>query len=136
MVEAPRKTYLLWGVEPGFDSNFPSRCVKALHASDKVITFAAFAASGLYEFSDVILPLAPMPESEGSMVNLDGAVLSWPAAGKPSGQARAGWKILRRLGGELGLEGFGQVGLEDVRNDMRAAAAVAPTCTAMRSTGY
>jgi NADH-quinone oxidoreductase subunit G len=121
MVEAPRKTYLLWGVEPGFDSNFPSRCVKALHAADKVITFAAFAASGLYEFSDVILPLAPMPESEGSMVNFEGASLAFAAAVKARGEARPGWRILRRLGEALGLDGFDQVTLADVHASLEAA---------------
>ncbi|MEJ2385249.1 MAG: molybdopterin-dependent oxidoreductase, partial [Xanthomonadales bacterium] len=121
MVENPRKTYLLWGVEPGFDSNAPARCVKALHAADKVITFAAFAASGLYEFSDVILPLAPMPESEGSMVNYEGTSLTFATAGKARGEARPGWRILRRLGEVLGLEGFDQVTLADVRASLEAA---------------
>jgi NADH-quinone oxidoreductase subunit G len=121
MVETPRKTYLLWGVEPGFDSNFPSRCVKALHAADKVITFAAFAASGLYEFSDVILPLAPMPESEGSMVNFEGGTLAFTAAAKARGEARPGWRILRRLGEALGLAGFDQVSLADVVASLEAA---------------
>ena len=121
MVEAPRKTYLLWGVEPGFDSNVPSRCVKALHAADKVITFAAFAASGLYEFSDVILPLAPMPESEGSMVNYEGRSLAFAAAGKACGEARPGWRILRRLGEALELDGFDQVTLADVHASLEAA---------------
>ncbi len=122
MVANPLKTYLLWGVEPGFDSNFPSRCVKALHAADKVVTFAAFAASGLYEFSDVILPLAPMPESEGGMLNLDGDELTFAAAGKAGGAARPGWRILRRLGEALGLAGFDQVTLDDVRASLAAAA--------------
>ena len=138
MVEAPRKTYLLWGVEPGFDSNVPSRCVKALHAADKVITFAAFAASGLYEFSDVILPLAPMPESEGSMVNYDGTTLAFAAAGKARGEARPGWRILRRLGATLGLDGFDQVTLADVQAGLQAAqqgeaGAVAPRALPERS---
>jgi len=135
MLGASLKAYLLWGIEPGFDIANPAAAVKALRGADKVVIVASHAASGLYEMGDVILPLAPQPESEGSMINLDGTVLSWNAAGKPSGQARAGWKILRRLGGELGLEGFGQVGLEDVRNDMRAAAADAAAPVELRLNG-
>ena len=120
MLESPLGAYLLWGIEPGFDVANPSHAVKTLRGAGKVIIAASHAASGLYEMGDVILPLAPQPESEGSMVNYDGTVLNFGAAAKALGQARAGWKILRRLGGALKLEGFSQVSLDDVQNDMRA----------------
>ncbi len=55
-----------------------------------------------------ILPLAPLAESEGSLVNLDGTHLPFKAAGKASGEARPGWKILRKLGSEMNLDGFQQ----------------------------
>ncbi len=122
MFAASLKAYVLWGIEPGFDVANPAHSVKTLRGADKVIIIASHAASGLYEMGDVILPLAPLPESEGSMVNLDGSVLSFKAATKASGQARAGWKILRKLGAELKLDGFGQVSLSDVQKDMQLAA--------------
>ena len=123
MLESPLAAYVLWGIEPGFDVANPSQAVKTLRGGGKVIIVASHAASGLYEMGDVILPLAPQPESEGSMVNYDGSVLAFAAAARPSGQARAGWKILRKLGGQLGLEGFSQVSLAEVQNDMQLALA-------------
>jgi NADH-quinone oxidoreductase subunit G len=121
MVESPLQAYLLWGIEPGFDINFPIRAVKALNGAAKVVTVASYAASGLYEFSDVILPLAPVAESEGSVINLDGDLLGFSAAARASGEARAGWKILRKLGELLALEGFDQVSLAEVHSAMTEA---------------
>jgi NADH-quinone oxidoreductase subunit G len=123
MLAAPLKSYILWGIEPGFDINNPSRAVKTLRAADSIIAVASYATSGLREFADVILPLAPHAESEGSMVNFDGDVLGFAAAARPGGESRPGWKILRRLGGELGLDGFDQVGLAELQSDMEAAIA-------------
>ena len=121
MLESSLKCYVLWGIEPGFDIDNPSRAVGALNGADSVIAVASFATSGLREFADVILPLAPQPESEGSMVNFDGDVLTFAAATKAGGESRPGWKILRRLGGEMGLEGFDQVSLAGVQSDMQKA---------------
>ena len=138
MLESPLKAYLLWGIEPGFDVASPAASVKALRGAGKVVIAATHAASGLYEMGDVILPLAPQPESEGSMVNYDGTVLPFEPAAKASGQARAGWKVLRRLGGELELDGFDQVSLVDVQIGMQDAtrgASAAPSEPALGETG-
>ena len=42
-----------------------------LPQAEKVIA-VSFATDSLREVADVILPLAPIAESEGSLVNLDG----------------------------------------------------------------
>ncbi|MBT8058939.1 MAG: NADH-quinone oxidoreductase subunit NuoG [Gammaproteobacteria bacterium] len=118
MLESPRRLYLLWDLEPDYDIDDPARAVRALEAADTVIAVAAFATDKLKQLADVILPLAPHAESEGSLLNFNGDAVTFVTAGKPSGEARAGWKILRRLGGELGLGGFGQAGLNEVRTDM------------------
>jgi NADH-quinone oxidoreductase subunit G len=121
MLEAPRQAYLLWGIEPEFDIDNPARARQALAAAETVIAVTPFATDSLRDIADLILPLAPHPEAEGSLVNLDGTAMSFAAAGKPSGAARSGWKILRRLGGELGLTGFDQVSLADVQVAMLGA---------------
>jgi NADH-quinone oxidoreductase subunit G len=121
MLDSPRQCYVIWGIEPGFDIDGPMRAVQAIKGAGKTIAVASWAASGLYEFADVILPLAPTPESEGSIINLDGTSLAFAAAGKATGEARPGWKILRRLGGELNLDGFSQVSLAEVQSDFDAA---------------
>ena len=121
MLESALKCYVLWGIEPGFDIDNPGQAVQALKGAENVIAVASYATSGLREFAKLILPLAPQPESEGSMVNFDGNHLAYSAAGKAGGEARPGWKILRRLGAEMGLQGFGQVTLAEVQADLLAA---------------
>jgi NADH-quinone oxidoreductase subunit G len=121
MLESPRKAYLLWGFEPDFDVDDPARAMRALAAAETVIAVASFATDSLRAAADVILPLAPHAEGEGSLVDYDGDTLYFAAAAKPGGEARSGWKILRKLGEELGLSGFAQVYLAEVRSDLQHA---------------
>jgi len=120
MLESPRQAYLLWDLEPGLDLANPQLARKALDAAGQVVAVAAFAGDSLRSVADVILPLAPWPESEGSMINLDGRSLALESAGRASGECRPGWKILRALGHELGLEGFAQMSLDEVRDELQA----------------
>jgi NADH-quinone oxidoreductase subunit G len=121
MFEDPRKCYLLWDFEVEYDTGNPAQAIAALGAAEKVIAIGAFATDSTREVADIILPLAPLAESEGSLMNLDGSTMKYAAAGKVSGAARPGWKILRRLGDELGLEGFNQVSLGELQAQMDEA---------------
>jgi NADH-quinone oxidoreductase subunit G len=121
MFEDPRKCYLLWEFEPEFDAGNPAQAMQALGAAEKVIAFCSFATDSTRAVADIILPVAPLAESEGSLVNLDGSTMKYAPAGRVSGEARAGWKILRRLGSDLGLEGFNQVSLGELQAQMGAA---------------
>ena len=130
MLEDPRSCYLLWGIEPDFDIDNPARAMSALRKADKVIAVASHASQNLSEVADVILPLAPLAESEGSLFNLDGTAMSVKAAGKALGEAKPGWKILRRIGSEMGLEGFHQFSVEEVSADLLAESDSAGTTPA------
>ena len=121
MFNDPRKCYLLWDFEAEYDTDNPAQAMQALGAAEKVIAFCSFATDSTREVADIILPLAPLAESEGSLVNLDGGTMKYAPAGRVSGEARPGWKILRRLGHELGLEGFNQVDLGELQAQMGAA---------------
>jgi NADH-quinone oxidoreductase subunit G len=118
MLNEPRKAYLLWDFEPDFDTVDPARTQQALGAADKVVAVTTFATGTMGSLADVILPLAPWQESEGTMHNIDGEATLAEPVGQASGECRPGWKILRRLGAELGMEGFDQVNIEDVRVQM------------------
>ncbi len=121
MFNDPRKCYLLWDFEAEYDTGNPSQAMQALGAAEKVIAFCSFATDSTRAVADIILPLAPLAESEGSLVNLDGSTMKYAPAGRVSGEARPGWKILRRLGHELGLEGFNQVDLGELQAQMGEA---------------
>ncbi|MDT8450193.1 MAG: NADH-quinone oxidoreductase subunit NuoG [Wenzhouxiangellaceae bacterium] len=101
-----RKGFVLFDLEPEFDTANPADARRALGEADVVIALTTFAGTDLLETADVLLPLAPVPETDGSYVNADGRRQWLKAAGKPPENVREGWKILRVLGGELGLDGF------------------------------
>ena len=56
--------------------------------------------------SAAILPITPFLETSGTFVNTEGRVQSFHGACRPLGESRPGWKVLRVLGGLLGLDGF------------------------------
>ena len=118
MLATPLKKYLLWDIEPEFDLANPANAMHALDSAESVLAVSAFASEGLKAVADVILPLAPLAESEGLFYTLDGQSFVVDAAVSASGQARPGWKILRRLGAELELDGFTQVDIASLREEM------------------
>ncbi|NOR19763.1 MAG: NADH-quinone oxidoreductase subunit G [Xanthomonadales bacterium] len=122
MLSSELKAYLLWDIEPEYDVANPAMANKALSSAEVVVAVTSFASEGLKKIADVILPLAPLAESEGLFYTLDGQSFSIEAAVGAAGQAKPGWKILRRLGAELELDGFSQVNMAGLRQEMLAEA--------------
>ena len=120
MLATSLKSYLLWDIEPRFDAANPALALEALSSAEHVVAVAAFAGEGLRSFADIILPLAPMAESEGLFYSLDGQSFDVEPAVKASGLSKPGWKILRQLGHALELEGFGQVDRSGLQQEMLA----------------
>ncbi|MGN6383707.1 MAG: NADH-quinone oxidoreductase subunit NuoG [Dyella sp.] len=127
MLTKPRKGYVLYGVEPPHDFAEGEAALKALLAADTVVAFAAYASPALRDVADVILPIALLPESEGTLVNVDGVAQQQLAGAKAPGQARSGWKVLRALGGLLQFAGFEFDDLAGLRAGMTERAAGAAT---------
>jgi len=120
MLDTPVKTYLLWDVEPEFDFANPALAMEALASAESVVAVSSFVSEGLKAVAEVILPLAPLAESEGLFYRLDGQSQAVKPAVTASGNARPGWKILRVLGSGLELEGFSQVDVVSLRDEMLA----------------
>lgn len=119
MLTEPLDTYLLWDFEPDRDTSNPAMTMAALEQAKNVVAVSSFAGESLLAQADIILPLAPWVETGGTHYNLDGAALVADAAGTLSGQSRPGWKILRRLGAEMELDGFDQVNIEALHSEMK-----------------
>ncbi|OGI47509.1 MAG: NADH-quinone oxidoreductase subunit G [Candidatus Muproteobacteria bacterium RIFCSPHIGHO2_01_FULL_65_16] len=130
MLREPRQAYLLLGVEPELDGISGARALAAMQAAQFVAMLTTFKPSPFrtraVEYADVLLPLAPFTETAGTFVNAEGRRQEFNGAVAPLGQARPGWKILRVLGNLLGLSGFEQADIEDVRREIDTGA-VAPT---------
>ena len=114
MLADPRAAYVIYGIEPGLDFAAASQARKALGAA-KVVAFSHFACQSTRAVADVILPIGLLPEIEATLVNVDGIAQSTVAGGKLPADARPGWRVLRALGGQLGLPEFEFVDLAELR---------------------
>ncbi|WP_433851229.1 NADH-quinone oxidoreductase subunit NuoG [Stenotrophomonas nitritireducens] len=114
MLAQPRKAYVLYGIEPGLDFADSAAARKAL-AGAKVVAFSHFACVSTRDVADLILPIGALPEIDATLTNLDGREQQARAGGKLPGEAREGWRVLRALGGDLQLAGFGFTDLAGLR---------------------
>ncbi len=105
MLREPRSAYVIFGIEPGLDFADQRAALKAL-GDAQVVAFSQFACKSTRAVADVILPIAALPEIEATLTNLEGVDQNTSAAGKPPGQARPGWRVLRALADALALPGF------------------------------
>ena len=128
MLRHPLKAWLLFGVEPEFDC-LDGAAASAMEASEFVVMLTTFKPSAYrthaVEYASVWLPLAPFTETDGTFVNAEGRAQSFAAAAPPLGESRPGWKILRMLGHMMGLSGFEQNRIEEVRSELNQPAATA-----------
>lgn len=105
MLAERRSAYVIYGIEPGLDFADQAKAMQALGAA-QVVAFSHFACQSTRSVADVILPIGALAEIDASLTNLDGREQRAVAAGRLPGDARAGWRVLRALGGELGVAGF------------------------------
>jgi NADH-quinone oxidoreductase subunit G len=124
MIREPLAAYLLLGVEPELDCLEGGRARLAMEAAEFVVMMTPFAPASAptaaMQYADVLLPLAPFTETDGTFVNCEGRWQSFTAAVRPLGEARPGWKILRVLGSRMGQPGFDYSTLEEVRTEIGA----------------
>jgi NADH-quinone oxidoreductase subunit G len=130
MLSRPRKGYLLYGCEVPYDFADGAAATRALDAADVVVAFAAFADEALRQVADVILPIGLLPEIDATLTNLDGTAQTVVAGAKPPGHARAGWRVLRALGAELGLDGFDFNEVAELRERMSGTSSDGSASTA------
>ncbi len=114
MLEQAGKGWLLWDVDPDLDFDNPALANKALEQGN-IVAVSSFNSNIINKFARVVLPLAAVAESDGSLTNFDGQQQFVTAAGKAPGESKPGWKILRRLGAQLGIDGFDFVDLNDLQ---------------------
>ena len=119
MLTAPRKGYLLFAVEPEHDCADAAAARSAMKAADVVVCLTPWASDALKACADVLLPIGPFTETSGTCVNTEGRWQSFSGVASPVGDSRPGWKVLRVLGNQFGLDGFEQHSSEEIRDALR-----------------
>lgn len=120
MLQEPLNCYVLYGIEPEFDSVLGAKALETLKQADFVIVFSAYQSDTLLEIADVILPISQFTELAGHIINIDGTIQNFDAAVDGFGESRAGWKILRVLGNLSGLSGFDYNTVQEVADELYA----------------
>ena len=121
MIEAGLDAYLLMGLEPELDCADGARAREALNRAGFVVSLSAFRSGAMSDYADVVLPVAPFAETDGSFVNLSGTWQSFDAAAPHYADSRPAWRVLRVLGNLFDLGGFEYETIEDVRSELGAS---------------
>jgi len=124
MLANPRQAYLLFNVEPAHDCNDPAQALEAMNAAGFVVSISPWASEAMQEVADVLLPIGPFTETSGTFINAEGRWQSFSGVASPAGDSRPGWKVLRVLGNQFGLDGFGQNSSEEVRDTLLGHAGI------------
>ncbi len=119
MLGSPRKGYLLLGVEPEHDCADAAAARSAMNNAEVVVSLTPYASDAVKACADVLLPIGPFTETSGTYVNTEGRWQSFAGIAAPVGDSRPGWKVLRVLGNQFGLDGFEQNSSEEVRDALR-----------------
>ncbi len=121
MLYEPCKAYLLFGVEPDGDFADSELARQALGAAKKVVAFSAFKDESLMQCADVLLPIGTFAETSGTYVNVEGRWQTAKGAAKPVGDSRPGWRVLRVLGNQLGVESCEYSSTEEILEELQSA---------------
>ncbi len=118
MLDKNLKGYCLLATEPDLDCIESGRASEALHHADFVCAMSAYESDFLKSVADILLPIAPFTENEGTFVNVEGKWQSVKAMLKPLHQSRPLWKIIRVLGNLASLPGFLYENITDILKEV------------------
>jgi len=116
MLVSPRKGYLVFGIEPEHDCADAAAASAAMQDAAVVVAITPYASEAMKACADVMLPMGPFTETSGTYVNAEGHWQSFAGVASPVGDSRPGWKVLRVLGNQFGLDGFEQHSSEEIRD--------------------
>lgn len=118
MFTQPRAAYILLNIEPEHDVMYSSAAIAAMMGADFVVSLSPYMSPVHAEVADVLLPISPFTETDGTFVNVEGRWQSFNAVSPPFGEVRPGWKVLRVLGNLLELGGYEYICASEIRNEL------------------
>ncbi len=120
------KGQLLLGIEPERDCYDSHAASAALEAADFVVSLSCYDSPAMRAYADVLVPIAPYAENEGTFVNVEARWQSFDAVVPPLGDSRPAWKVLRVLGNVFEIEGFDYIDRSAVLDAVDAVAERGP----------
>ncbi len=120
MLTEPRKGYLLVGIEPALDCAGGTAAENAIASADYTVALTAYRSESLDNSANVLLPITPLTETSGSIVNIEGRLQSFTGAVTPKGDSRPAWKVLRVLGNLFDVDGFDYFSSDEVTGEFQS----------------
>ena len=118
LMKNPLKAYFILNLELELDCAYPAEAIRTLKDAELIVSLTTFSNSEMETYADIMLPIAPFSESEGTFVNVEGRSQSFSAASIPERDSQVGWKVLRVLGNYFELPGFDYKTIRDVRYEI------------------
>jgi len=106
-------------VEPAYDIANPSNARQSMLAAEFVVMLSAFENESMYDYCNVILPMASFAETSGTYINIDKKWQTVKGVMQPHGESRPAWKILRVLGNLFQVMEFDYTSSEEVLNEVK-----------------
>lgn len=106
MIDSPPAALILHQVEPQQDCADPRKALNAARAAEFVVVTTMFVNDEIKDYANVIFPVTPYTETDGTFVNMEGLAQSFDAAVKTYAESSPAWKVYRVLGEQLGMESY------------------------------
>jgi NADH-quinone oxidoreductase subunit G len=114
MQSEPVAALIVHNLEPEHDFADPQAALNAANAADFCVVLSPYVGDHTKEYADVILPIVPYSETDGTFINMEGLAQSFSAAVKNYAESAPAWKVYRVLGEQLGIETYKYEELNEV----------------------
>jgi NADH-quinone oxidoreductase subunit G len=106
MQTEPVSALILHNIEPEQDCADPVAALKAANAADFCVVLSPYVGEHTKDYANVILPIVPYSETDGTFINMEGLAQTFSAAVKNYAESAPAWKVYRVMGEQLGIEGY------------------------------
>ncbi len=118
MMAEPVSALILHNVEPDQDCADPQAALAAAKAADFSVAVTPYVNDQIKDYADVILPVVPFTETDGTYINMEGLAQSFNAAVNTYAESSPAWKVYRVLGQQLGLDTYNYESANEVLADV------------------
>lgn len=106
MLASPPAALFIHNIEPEHDCADPQKALEAANAAEFAVVMTPYVNDQIKNYANVILPIVPYTETDGTFVNMEGLAQSFNAAVKCYAESSPAWKVYRVMGEQLGLDSY------------------------------
>ncbi len=114
-----QKAYVLFGLDPEFDTFYGFNTINSLKNSNFVLSFTSFVNNTLFNVADVLLPIASSYENCGTYVNLSNKWQTFNSVVSAAPNVKLGWEAICFFSKYFSFAGFDYFSFNDVLNELK-----------------